>query len=101
MEKIKRYSHDKGSSWLFSPADVPFYNVLLEAPVKTIGRTLDVTNGDQLFSDFQTIIYGAAELANEIPTGEMPIETDHWTYLVPMESIQYKCAQHCVSCLMV
>ena len=57
--------------------------------MKTIKRALDVTIGDQVFtfSEFQTIMYEAAELANERPIGRMPTEPDDGTYLAPNDLI--------------
>ena len=65
----KASKHGTEWSWRFHPADSPHRNGAEEAAVHTVKRALYNLGGDGCFtwSEFQTFLYMAANLANERP----------------------------------
>ncbi|KAB5567602.1 hypothetical protein PHYPO_G00234660 [Pangasianodon hypophthalmus] len=61
--------HGTEWSWKFHPADSPHRNGTAEAAVRTVKRALHNLGGDGCFtwSEFQTFLYMASNLANERP----------------------------------
>lgn len=61
--------HGTEWSWKIHPADSPHRNGAAEAAVRTVKRALHNLGGEGLFtwSEFQTFLYTAANLANERP----------------------------------
>lgn len=69
--KIEEASSRCGTEWFwkFHPADSPHRNVVAEAVVRLVKRALNILGGDGIFtwSEFQTFLFMAANLANERP----------------------------------
>ena len=84
-EELKRFGHQKGSTWSFAPADAKWYNGSTEALVKTVKKALEVTIGEHAFtfSEFLTIMFETAELVNERPIGRKPSDPGEGSYLCP------------------
>ena len=74
-----------GSNWEFSAAEAPWTNGATEALVKSVKRALHTIIQDQIltFSEFQTVMYEAAELVNERPIGRTPTQPDDGSCLCP------------------
>ena len=74
-----------GSNWKFSAADAPWQNGATEALVKSVKKALHTIISDQIlsFSEFQTVIFEAAQLVNQRPIGRNPSQPDDDTYLCP------------------
>ena len=81
--QIKMYGHAKGSLWVFSPADSPWYNGATEALVKTVKRALNAAIGVSILraNEALTVMYEAAQLVNQRPIGDHPSNPDDGTYL--------------------
>ena len=64
--RIREESLIGGSTWTFSTADAPWMNGATEALVKSVKKALHTIIGEQIltFSEFQTVIYEAAQLVN-------------------------------------
>ena len=78
-KEINEYCCEKGTEWIFSPADAKWYNGLVESLVKSVKRALSAAVGDSnnhfrmKYGELLTIImYKAAELVNERPIGRHP-----------------------------
>jgi hypothetical protein len=84
-EKIQTYGNKYQIEWSFNPADAPWQNGSTEALVKTMKRALKASIGNQVFTytEFQTIMYEAAQIANQRPIGRKPVTPDEGTYLCP------------------
>ena len=84
-EKIQTYGNKYQIEWSFNPADAPWQNGSTEALVKTMKRALKASIGNQVFTytEFQTIMYEAAQIANQRPIGRKPATPNEGTYLCP------------------
>ena len=83
--KVEKVGQVKGTEWSFSPAGAPWYTGAVEALVKTTKRALSAAIGDSTlrFSEFQTVLYEAAQLVNQRPIGNHPTHPNEESYLSP------------------
>ena len=83
-DEIKKYGHEHGTEWSFSPGDAPWYNGTAESLIKTVKGALLTAVGEQImsFSELQTCLYEAAQLVNQRPIGIKFIGQNQ-TYLSP------------------
>ena len=90
--KINSYNVDKGTKWIFSPADAKWYNGVAEALVKSVKRALSAALGDSdnhmklRFSEILTVMFESAQLVNQRPIGRHPSNPDE-RYLCPNDLI--------------
>lgn len=84
-EAIYKSSTDKGLTWVFGPADAPWYQGTAEALIKSTKRCLKFCmNGQRLSaSEFLTVCTEAANIMNERPLGQMPSEDSTINLLTP------------------
>ena len=82
-ETLSKLSHERGTSWSFSPADSPWYNGATEALIKSVKRALNAAIADNIltFSEFQTVLYETAQLVNQRPIGIHPSDPSEGIYL--------------------
>ena len=87
--KIMNHGVEMGMEWSFPPADAPWYNGVTEALVKTTKRALNAAIGENVlsFSEFQTVVFEAAQLVNQRPIGRIPSSPDDGSYLCPNDLI--------------
>jgi hypothetical protein len=85
-----------GSNWTFTTADAPWMNGATEALVKSVKRALHTIIGDQVltFSEFQTVMYEAAQLVNQRPIGRHPTHPDDGSYLCPNDLLLGRATSH-------
>jgi hypothetical protein len=84
-EEIQEESNKYQIKWYFNSVDAPWQNGSTEALVKTVKRALKSSIGEQVFSytEFQTIMYEAAQLVNQRPIGGKPTKLGECPYLFP------------------
>ena len=84
-KSIQELGHERGTEWSFSPASAPWYNGATESLVKCTKKALNAAIGDHSFkfSEFQTVMYEAAQLVNQRPIGNHPKHPDEESYLCP------------------
>ena len=87
--EIKNYGADKGTEWIFSPANAPWYNGATEALVKSVKRALNAVVGEHIFcfNEYQTVLFEAAQLVNQRPIGVKPRKPNDGSYLCPNDLV--------------
>ena len=88
-KEIQNYGIDKGTEWIFSPGDAPWYNGATEALVKSVKRALNAVGGEHIFcfNEYQTLLFEAAQLVNQRPIGIKPKQPNDGSYLCPNDLI--------------
>ena len=88
-QTIQDYGAHKGTKWIFSPGNAPWYNGATEALVKSVKRALNAVGGEHIFcfNEYQTLLYEAAQLVNQRPIGLKPKKPNDGSYLCPNDLI--------------
>ena len=95
-KKIGKNALVGGSEWKYCPANAPWMNGATESLVKSVKRALHATIGSQVlaFSEFQTVMYEAAQIVNQRPIGRNPTGPDDGTYLCPNDLLLGRATPH-------
>ena len=95
-KKIGKNALVGGSEWKYCPANAPWMNGATESLVKSVKGALHATIGSQVlaFSEFQTVMYEAAQIVNQRPIGRNPTGPDDGTYLCPNDLLLGRATPH-------
>ena len=94
-EEIEDFGVSKGINWNFSPGDAPWWNGCCESLIKSIKKSIwqSVKSHRVSFSELQTIVFEAANLANERPIGIKPDGNSEHSYLCPNDLLLGRASQ--------
>ena len=82
---LKRFGVMHGMDWNFTPVDAPWMNGVTEAWIKPVKNTLNAAIGDQIirFNELKVVMFEAAQIVNQRPTGRHTTSPDDGSYLCP------------------
>jgi hypothetical protein len=82
---VRQNSTNEGLTWIFGPADSPWYQGAVESLVKSAKRSIDFAIHNQRLSatEFLTLCFEVSNLLNERPIGAMPGSDAEISILTP------------------
>ena len=96
MERLRKFSAEKGVQWRFTTLASPHQNGCAEALVKSCKVALKKAVGKQILTPFKlyTCLLEVANLVNQPPIGRIPKDPDDGSYVCPNDMLLGRATSH-------